>query len=427
MPNDPIHETGSPPALIAAAMARHGMAGPGTRLGVAVSGGADSVCLLVSLALLAPGRGWHLTVLHMNHGLRGVDADADAAFVKSVAQRLDLPSVIEARPVEPGSNWENRARRARLDFFAHQMRALPLDRIATGHTLDDQAETVLMRILRGAAPESLSGIRPVTPDGLIRPMLDVAHQAACEWLREQGIGWREDLTNSNSDYRRNWIRHEVLPLIERRYPAARSTLARHAAAAGDDARFWAVAASEASAVFEQRPDSMVASVEPLAALPAALRRRVLRAALSHWSSSMVDSSHVEAVDGLITPGRRAGRVALSEVEARLSMGLLRIGPPVKTPEVEPQVVSGPGVYWMPWRGGRLRIARFELGTGVLRAWRPGDHAAWTASPRRLKEIFQRARVAGWQRAGWPVIDSGGLIVWAGRLGSIAGIEAEEEP
>lgn len=421
-----ILEPGSPPALIAAAIERHAMAAPGVRIGVAVSGGADSVCLLNSLALLAGSHGWRLTVLHLHHGLRGADADADAAFVELMARNLRLPCVVEVNPIAAGPDWENRARCERLDFFQRQMREMPLDRIATGHTLDDQAETVLLRILRGASPESLSGILPVTQAGLIRPMLEVTHQSACKWLREQGIEWREDLTNASKDYTRNWLRHDILPAVEARYPSARATLARHAAAAQHDSEFWAVAVRNAADVFVAGPDSSIAGVQPLAAIPSALRRRVLRWALSRYSNTMIDFVHVEAVDHLVTTGRGSGRVRIGRVEARLSMGMLRIGPPPAPPAIKIQTVSGPGEYEMPWRGTRLKISRFDGKQAALRAWKPGDHASWTTTPKRLKELFQMARIPAWQRAGWPVLESEGLIVWAGDLGGCAGIEADEE-
>jgi len=427
MPQRTTTEPCSPPALIAAAIAREAMAGAGARIGVAVSGGADSVCLLASLVQLAAEHRWDLVVLHLNHGLRGAEADADALFAASLASKFGLPCVAELQPVEPGPNWEGRARRARLDFFARQAKALALDCVATGHTQDDQAETVLMRLLRGASPESLAGIQPVTSSGLIRPMLDVTHQAACDWLRTKGIGWREDATNANTEYTRNWLRHDVLPLLETRYAAARATLARHAGAARWDATYWAAAAESAAAVFEERGGALIAALEPLAASPPALRRRVLRWALSRYSARMTDYAHVEAVDVLIGGARRSGRVRTGDVDAWRSMGFLRIGPPVMTPAVEPEQVTAPGDYAMPWRGSRLRITRFEIRQAVLRAWRPGDQAAWTGAPERMKRIFQRARVPAWDRAGWPVLESGGLIVWAGGLGSCPGIDAGETP
>jgi len=167
------------------------MIGPGARLGVAVSGGADSVCLLIALTELAGQNGWELRALHMNHGLRGAESDADAAFVASIAANLGLPCSVETRMIKPGPDWENRARQARLDFFAAQIQLHSLARVATGHTLDDQAETVLLRLLRGSSPESLRAILPVTSEGLIRPMLAVTHEQAELWLTRQGIDWRE--------------------------------------------------------------------------------------------------------------------------------------------------------------------------------------------------------------------------------------------
>lgn len=419
-------EPGFPPALIAAAVSRHAMIGRGARLGVAVSGGADSVCLLVALAGLAGQFEWDLTVLHLNHGLRGADADADAAFVAGLADRLGLACRIQTRVIEPGPDWENRARRARLEFFSDQMKALPLDRVATGHTLDDQAETVLLRLLRGAAPESLCGILPMTPDGLIRPMLDVTHDAAREWLTRQGIAWREDATNHQTQYTRNWLRRDILPGIETRFPAARATLARHASVALDDREFFGEATAEAAMrVFEPRPGAFVGRVQSLAELPASLRSRVLRYGLARWARAMVDTSHVDAVVDLVMSGRHSGRVRLAEVEAWLSMGMLRIGRPLAKAGAQPVEVSKEGVYPISWRGTRLHVAALGQRTATLRAWLPGDRAGWTSPPKRLKEIFQSARIPVWERASWPVLDSGGLIVWAGKLGGAGDVAAEE--
>ncbi len=423
-----MREPGSPPALIAAAIARHAMIGPGARLGVAVSGGADSVCLLVALAGLAGQSGWELRALHLNHGLRGADSDADAAFVAALAARLGLPCNVETRVIEPGPNWENRARHARLDFFTGQMQLHSLARVATGHTLDDQAETVLLRLVRGAAPESLRAILPVTSGGLIRPMLAVTHAQAGEWLTRQGIGWREDSSNLHTRYSRNWLRREILPAVETRFPAARRTLARHAAIALDDAEFWAAAVREAvTDVFEQRLDSLVTTVDALAVLPAALRRRVLRFALASTTAVMTGTAQLEAVMGLLDGSRRSGRVRLAEVEVWLSMGQVRIGGPRMKPVVDPQQIHAAGIYMLPWRGTSLRVHRLDQPPATLRAWQPGDRAGWTCSPRLIKELFQQARIPAWERAGWPVLECGGLVIWAGDLGSNSNVAAEELP
>jgi tRNA(Ile)-lysidine synthase len=420
-------EPGFPPALIAAAVSRHAMIGQGARLGVAVSGGADSVCLLVALAGLARQFEWDLTALHLNHGLRGDDADSDAAFVAGLADRLGLGCHIQTIVIESGPDWENRARRARLEFFSDQMKALPLDRVATGHTLDDQAETVLLRLLRGAAPESLCGILPVTQDGLIRPMLDVTHDAAREWLTRQGIAWREDASNQQTHYTRNWLRREILPAIETRFPAARATLARHASVALDDREFFGGATAGAvMRIFEPRPDAFVAKVQSLAELPASLRGRVVRYGLARWTRTMVDTSHVEAVVDLAMGGRHSGRVRLAEVEAWLSMGMMRIGRPLAMPAVQPVEVSKEGIYPILWRGTRLHVDALGPRPATLRAWLPGDRAGWTSPSKRMKDIFQSARIPVWERASWPVLEAGGLIVWAGKLGAAGGVAAEEQ-
>lgn len=426
MPSTITIEPGSPPALIAAALGRHGLAAEGARLGVAVSGGADSVCLLVSLARLAPARGWSLTVLHLNHMLRGEEADADQAWVEALSARLGLTCCCSRQRIEPGADWENRARKARLRFFGEQMARQGLDRVATGHTLEDQAETVLLRLLRGAGPEGLSGILPVTGEGVIRPMLSVTHEQARSWLTSQGIGWREDASNQHLHHTRNWLRHEVMPVLAARFPAANEALARHAAAALDDRRFWTSAAERAvKTVFERRGDALVARVEAVAGMESPLRRRTVRLALSGFADRMVDAAQLERAMGLIDGARRAGRVRMAGVEAWVSMGMVRIGRPVVIPAIEPVRIGGPGEYSMAWRGSSLRIERLEVEAATLRGWKPGDRAGWRHPERSLKEEFQRLRIQAWERAGWPVVEADGRVIWAGKLGAAEGVEAVE--
>lgn len=398
----------------------------GARLGVAVSGGADSVCLLLSLALLAPSRGWSLTVLHLNHGVRGEDADADTAWVEQLSAKLGWPCHSGRQRIEPGPDWENRARQARLKFFREQMKLHALDRVATGHTLDDQAETVLLRLLRGAGPEALSGILPVTREGLIRPMLDVTHEQARNWLVSQGIGWREDASNLHLHHTRNWLRHEILPAVRRRFPSAQEALARHAAAAFEDRGFWEAAVALATEnLFGRHADALTAPLEALLSAAKPLRRRVVRAALSSFAGRMVDAAQLEAVMRLFEGARRPGRVRFAGVEAWLSMGQVRIGHPLMQPAVEPLEIMSAGTYPLIWRGTSVWISRLDTAPVTVRAWQPGDLAGWKKQERSLKEEFQRARIPAWERAGWPVLAIGGRVIWAGRLGSVEGVEASE--
>src|ERR1043166_9594922 len=159
---------------VAATIERHRMIQPGTRVGIAVSGGADSVCLLFALHELAPRWALRLSVLHLNHGLRGVESHQDAEYVRCLAAKLGLAAAVRETNVGASKdNLEQAAREARLALFREMIESGAVDRVATGHTQSDQAETVLFRFLRGSGSAGLGGIRPTTSSGIIRPLLDI--------------------------------------------------------------------------------------------------------------------------------------------------------------------------------------------------------------------------------------------------------------
>lgn len=202
---------------------------------VAVSGGADSVALLRAL-----GDSHDIVIAHLNHCLRGKESDADADFVTQLCP--NLPHRIEALDVAnlakiDGDNLENTARRARYEFLTRVARETQASWIATGHTVDDQAETILHRLIRGSGLRGLRGIaakRVLTPGiDLVRPMLTVSREAVIAYLQEIGQTWREDTTNRDPAFTRNRIRHEVLPLLRTFNPAIAETLARTAAQADE--------------------------------------------------------------------------------------------------------------------------------------------------------------------------------------------------
>jgi tRNA(Ile)-lysidine synthase len=209
--------------------------GPGV---VAVSGGADSVALLRILA------GWAqpLVIAHLNHRLRGDDSDADEAFVGALAESLGLAcrsiaiDVAEAAR-QRGDNLEETARQRRYEFLASVASETAAAWVATGHTADDQAETVLHRLVRGAGIQGLRGIardRELRPGlRLIRPLLAVTRADVVTYLREIGQPWREDLSNRDPAFTRNRIRHELLPLLRTFNPAIVDVLGRLAEQAGE--------------------------------------------------------------------------------------------------------------------------------------------------------------------------------------------------
>lgn len=231
---------------------------PGDRLGVAVSGGADSVALLRLLLELRPELGIVLSVVHFNHKLRGPDSDADEKFVAELAHTHKLQfhlssGDVAAKAATQRLSLEAAAREMRHGFFRElQTEASDsprqLDKIATGHTLDDQAETVLMRVIRGAGTRGLSAIHPVVelrdefdePCGeVIRPLLSIRRRDIEQYLNEISQSWREDSTNRDPKFTRNRVRHTLLPLLDHHFnPSARETLAELAEIARGEEDYW---------------------------------------------------------------------------------------------------------------------------------------------------------------------------------------------
>ena len=193
-----------------------------------MSGGADSVALLRLLLELRKELGLVLSVVHFNHKLRGADADADENFVAELAKNFHLEFYCESGDVAglasaKGAGIEAAARDMRYRFFRKLLSDGTLDRVATAHTLDDQAETVLLRIARGAGTRGLAGIYPqlsvpgsqFSEASIIRPLLGVRRKALESYLHEIGQGWREDKSNRDLRFARNRVRHGVLPRLER--------------------------------------------------------------------------------------------------------------------------------------------------------------------------------------------------------------------
>src|SRR5580704_215900 len=228
---------------ILATTARHRMLEAGDRVGVGVSGGSDSAALLRILQEVSGQLGILLAVLHFNHGLRGADSDGDEQFVASLASRLQLPFFCGREDVggvarERRWNLEEAGRRLRYGFFAALVAEGRVDRVAVAHTADDQAETVLARVLRGTGTAGLASIYPVNGH-VVRPLLEVRRAELREYLRNLGQEWREDASNQDQSRLRARLRHQVLPILEREIqPAVVRHLGRLAAISREDEAFW---------------------------------------------------------------------------------------------------------------------------------------------------------------------------------------------
>jgi tRNA(Ile)-lysidine synthase len=276
---------------------RRGLLKAGGRVGVAVSGGADSVALVRLLLELRGELGLVLSVAHFHHGIRGAEADADAEFVAGLAKSYklglhsgngDVPAHARARR----ASVETAARELRYQFFAKLLESGAVDRIATGHTLDDQAETVLMKTLRGAGTRGLAGIYPSLHSGMVRPLLGVRRRELEEYLRGLGQEWREDSTNRDRQHLRNRVRHELVPLLEREFnPEVTRVLGETAEVARAEEEFWQ---REVERLLPEVCSGEGGSLQlkPLLTQPLAVQRRLVRAALERAGASF-DFRHGE--------------------------------------------------------------------------------------------------------------------------------------
>ena len=231
---------------------KHELLKAGDRVGVAVSGGADSVALLRLLLELRKEIGIVLSVVHFNHKLRGAESDEDEQFVAQLAQRHKLELHCESGDVaayaaEKHLSLETAAREMRYQYFRRLLLEGRLNRIATGHTLDDQAETVLLKMVRGAGSRGLAGIYPrlsvrgsqFSDASIVRPLLGTRRKELEPYLLGLGQSWREDRSNRDLRHMRNRVRHGILPRLERYLnPAVREALAETAEIARAEEEYW---------------------------------------------------------------------------------------------------------------------------------------------------------------------------------------------
>jgi len=274
---------------------RYAMLQSGQRVGVAVSGGADSVCLLYALRELAPRWKLSLHVLHLDHGLRGAESRNDAEFVRRLAAHLALPVTIRAVDLSShAGNLEQAGRQTRVAFFRELIQSGEVDRVALGHTRNDQAETVLFRFLRGAGTAGLAGIRPVTSDGIIRPLLETDRSEVEAFLRTCGVAWREDSTNGSLDFARNRIRHHLLPqLAEEWNPAITEALSRTADWALEEEAYWQTEIDALAArTLVEREGAVLVRAADLTALPVA--------APAAWSAAPWSASKATCAASILT-------------------------------------------------------------------------------------------------------------------------------
>ncbi len=345
--------------LVREAMARAGAAGT---VVVAVSGGPDSLSLLYALHHLREELGLRLHGAHLDHGIRGPDSSADAEFVgetfrqlgiQGTLRKVDVPSFAERRRL----SMEEAARELRLDFLAEVARRQRAWGVALGHTSDDQAETVLMRILRGAGTRGLRGMRPLAvraaPGGeviLLRPLLDVTRRETEAYCREMGLRPRRDESNLSPKMTRNRVRMELLPLMERYNPAVREALLRLSRSAAEDADYLDAAAGPLWDELARRDGPAISlDREGMSSLHAAMAATLLRRAVLEVKGDLRDVTrrHVDAMMRLLVGP--AGRSLDLPAGLSFSVGYSRAtllpkgGVPTPLPPLDgPREIAVPG-------------------------------------------------------------------------------------
>jgi tRNA(Ile)-lysidine synthase len=428
---------------IGRACARFGLIPPGARVLVAVSGGADSTALLQALVRLSEGgRAFSLEVAHLDHGLRGEESAEDARFVAEMAATLGLPCHLER--LAPGSlerqgvSRQEAAREARLAWLERLAGEIGVQRIALGHSADDLAEEVLMRLLSGAGPRGLAGMR-ARRGPFIRPLIECRRSEIEAWLETCGIPWREDGTNYLDAYLRNRVRHRLLPTLEADYnPNLRESLVRQAAILGEEDDLLERLATE---IFETlarvEAGSVAFPVVALAAEHPALQRRLLRLACERLAGSLrgIGFRHVELVRSLMnSPSPSAGPLRLPgnlTAERRYEYLVINLGQ-VGLAHDWDLALPGPGRYELAGTGLCLTLRLSEGPGGAGEALFDAASLSWpllVRSPRRgdrfrprgmagTKLVFRLLSDAKVPRsARWrvPILLSAENIIWVGGL------------
>ena len=447
-----------------------------------VSGGADSTALLVLAATSAldieDGRGCariareRLHVLHVNHQLRGVDAEEDEEFVRELAARYGVPCTVESADVEAlakqrGDNVENIGREVRYAAATRLANELAAQmgcprsaaRILTAHTANDRAETFLMNAVRGAGASGLSSI-PRRRNRIVRPLLDKTHEELCDLLRMRGIVWREDATNADTHYLRAFVRHEVLPVVERKNPRVVGSIASTCDILSDEDSYLTQVASRAFRELERHTSEGIVALDAarLAALDVAIARRVVRfAILRACPDCRLEARHINGVLQLVAAGTGSMTVPLG-VDCRVVHGVLFLRARAEEEHLEAGWLEVPGEFELgdgrvltarliPLAAGQNaeELARFhgrewentsvlldaqlcEVGEKSGRLWVDGPTSGEVLCPlgmhgqsKRLSALLADAHVPAAERSSVPVVRTGpsGKVLW------VAGIRADE--
>ena len=404
----------------------------GTRITAAVSGGADSVALLTVLYRLRSALGFDLTAAHFNHGLRGAEAARDEAFVAEYCRSLGVPlsagrGDAAKRAESTGESIEQAARALRYAFFD----SLDTDIVATAHTADDNAETLLLHLLRGTGPRGLCGI-PAVRGRYLRPLLDISRAQIEAYLSENGISHVEDTTNAADDCTRNRIRHHVMPQLMRENPQFLSAVSRTAVLQTEEEAFLSSLAQMAA---DNCRTQDAYDCRKLRALPQVLLRRVLLGALRDLPLENPAACYVEALQALVFSTDPSAEISLPGGHtAGREYDLLRFDAGEKR-SFAPVQLPIPGSVRIPELGltatckvtdcskncntstYKFCVAYDMIAQSlILRPRRTGDALQLPGGTKTLKKLMIDRKIPAWKRELLPVVEQSGRVAAAYMLG-----------
>lgn len=429
------------PVHVARTISTHGLFSPGDTIIVAISGGADSTALLDILAGL-PDLKPRLVAVHLNHCLRGTESDQDEVFARTLAEHYAIPfesgriDVYELA-TRQGLNLEDAGRRARIGFLDEVRSRWQATAIALAHHADDQAETVLMRLLRGSGATGLAGMSLRNKSGFIRPLLDVTRTEIVAYLSARGLRHREDASNLDTTFLRNRIRHDLLPALETYNPAIRACLASTAGLLSEENELLEQLAADAAAntcVFYE--DAVNCNIGMFKKQHPALGRRIFRQSLKRLTGNLYhfSHSHLEALERLITSPRPNATLNLPQgVVAVREYDLLTLQrTTAATPPPGEIIINGPGHHELS-DGSYLTIEACPELTGSLpcqsgtaffdldkapfpwhvRTSRPGDRMVplGMCGSKKVKDIFIDEKIPFAIRRRTPLLFSGDTLIW----------------
>lgn len=417
----------------------------GERVLVAVSGGPDSVALLHLLHLLQPGLELDLGVAHFDHGLRGEQSRAEAGFVAALARSLSLPCYAGQGDTREFARRERlsmqmAARRLRFRFLKDICRSHGYQKLALGHTADDQVELFVLRLLRGAGPEGLGGMLPATPEGLVRPLLGISKEVILAWLRREDLPYRQDPSNLKRDYLRNRVRLDLLPQLRTYNPRLNEAVWRAQALLQEQESLLAPMVAQALTEVGEvpAPDFYRLSLARFLGLSPALQKLVMRAILQKFLEEYpLSSVQVAGVLDLAQAQKSGGQISLGECRVARAGGELHIFSRLPAPRQESGALPiVPGLFeaggWN-WRlASRPYSPEIRLPQEPHLAWLDQEQMAWplqvryyqpgdrfwpqgAAGAKKLQDFLVDAKIPRWLRPHLPLLVSGNRIVWVAGL------------